>query len=139
MSQYDIKFHYIHHCQTSKEIWDTLEMIYGTSLSIEQENMNIRGGEDKNTTLGYFSNFRIIGNYITNKYIRVNNWNFNPTLKSKYGNFHEFQEKSRKKEIIKDMNELVQQLKKEEAKTEELSTLSYSYHTTLVESFKRIN
>lgn len=40
MSLYDSKLHYVHHCQTSKEMWDTLKMIYGFSPSIKHEKMN---------------------------------------------------------------------------------------------------
>lgn len=50
------------------------------------------------------------------------------------GAFMIFQEKSRKNEIVEKLNELIQLLKEEEAKTEESSTSSYSYHTTPVES-----
>lgn len=112
-----------------------------SSSSIEQEKINKRGEKDENTNPKCFSKFRNIGNYvgncITNKYIRVNNWKFNPTLKSKDTNLHKFQEKSRKKEIFEKLNELVQLPKDEGIKTEKSSYLSYSYNTTLVESFKR--
>lgn len=61
-----------------------------------------------------FSKFRNIGNCITNKYLRIKNWKFNPIRKSKDGNLHEFQEKPRKKKIVEKLNELVQLLKDEE-------------------------
>lgn len=43
----DSKLLHIYNCNTVKEIWDTLEMLHGVSPSIEQEEMNIRGKEDK--------------------------------------------------------------------------------------------
>lgn len=75
--------------------------------------------------------------FVTNQYLRVKNLKFNLTLKSKDESLYEFQEKSRKNEILEKMNELVHFLKNEETKTEESSTLSFSYHTTQAESFER--
>lgn len=42
----DSKLCYTHRCKTSKEIWDTLEMIYVVLPSNKQEEMNIRVEED---------------------------------------------------------------------------------------------
>lgn len=92
-------------------MWDTFEKIYGVSPSIEQEKMNTRDKEEENTTFNHFLKLRnigkYVGNYTTSKYLIVKNWKFNPTLKSKDGNLHEFQEKSRKKKIVEKLNELV--------------------------------
>lgn len=136
-----IKFHCVHHFQTAKKMWDTLKMIYGVSLSIKQEKMNTWGEEDKDTTRKCFSKIgnigKYVGNCITNKYPRFKNYKFNPKLKSRDRRLHEFQEKSRKKEIIENLNELVQLVKDEEVKNEESSTSSHSYHTSLVESLER--
>lgn len=75
-------------------MWDIIKMLYGALPSIKQEKMNTRGEEDKDTTLKCFSKLRnfgkYIGKFITNKYLRVKNWRFNPTLKSKYMSLHEF-------------------------------------------------
>lgn len=35
MSLDDSKFYGVHHCKNAKEMWDTLDMIYGVSLSIK--------------------------------------------------------------------------------------------------------
>lgn len=43
----DSKLIYIYNCKTAKEIWDTLEMIYEVSPSIEQEEKSIQGEEDE--------------------------------------------------------------------------------------------
>ena len=91
-------------------MWDTFEMIYGVSSKYRtREDEHTR--QRKNTTFNYFSKLRNIGKYvgncITNKYLIVKNWKFNPTLKSKDGNLHEFREKSRKKKILEKLNELV--------------------------------
>lgn len=75
--------------------------------------------------------------FFANQCSRVKNWKFNPILKSKDGNLHEFWEKSRKKEIIEKLNKVVQLLKDEETKTKKSPSSSYSYQTTLMESFKR--
>ena len=73
--------HYVHICKTSKEMWDTLKLIYGDSPSIKQEKMNT-GKEDD---IGCFSNCTSIGkfagNCVTNKYFKIKNYKFNPTLK----------------------------------------------------------
>lgn len=102
MSLDDSKFNYVHHCKISKEMWDTLKMIYEALPSIKQEEINTRDEEDKDITLKYFSKLRNIGKYvgncITNKYLRVKNWKFNPTLKLKYGSLHEFQKSCREVE-----------------------------------------
>lgn len=58
MSIDDSKFFHVHHFQTTKEIWDTLKMIYGFSLSIKQKEMNTRGEEGEDTTLRCFSKFK---------------------------------------------------------------------------------
>lgn len=58
MSLNDSKFHYVYRCQTTKEIWDSLEMIYRVSPSIKQEKMNTRGKEEENKTLKCFSKLR---------------------------------------------------------------------------------
>lgn len=83
MSLNDTIFHYVHHCNTSKEMWGNLEMLYEVSPSIKQQKMNTRGKEDNH---GYFYKFISIGkfveNYFTNKYLRIKNWKFNPTLES---------------------------------------------------------
>lgn len=52
------KFYYVHPFNTAKEICDTLEIVNGVSLSIEQEKMNTRGGENEDTTFSCFSKFR---------------------------------------------------------------------------------
>lgn len=56
-------------------MWDTLEMIYGVSQSIKQEEMNTRGEEDESITHQCSTKFRIsrnyIGTFITNQYLRV--------------------------------------------------------------------
>lgn len=96
-------------------------MIYRVSPIIEKEKMNTWSKEDKDTTLSCFSKFRNVKNYIrtciTNQCLRFKNWKFNSTLKSKGGNLDEFQEKSKKKEIVVKLNELVQLLKDEKVKT----------------------
>lgn len=84
-------------------------MIYGFSPSIEQENMNTWGKKDEDINLRNIRNF--VGNCITNKNLRIKNRKFNQILKSKYGNLHEFQEKSRKKKILEKLKDLVQLLK----------------------------
>lgn len=38
----DSKLFYILNCKTDKEVWDTLEMMYRVSLSIDQKEMNLR-------------------------------------------------------------------------------------------------
>lgn len=122
-------------------MWDTLEMIYRGLPNIEQEKMNTQGKEDEDTNLGCFSKCSKIGNYvgnhITNKFLRVKNWNFNPTLKSEDRNLHKFQEKSRKQEIKQKLNKIDQLLKDEGIQTKESSFSPYYYHKTLVESFER--
>lgn len=45
----DIKLYHVHLFKTSKEMWYTLEMIYGVSPSIEQKKMNTQGKEDEDT------------------------------------------------------------------------------------------
>lgn len=75
MSLDDSHFIYVYNCKTAKEIWDTLEMIYGISPSIEQEEMNTGSKANEDITHKYFSKFRNIRNYIstffTNQYLRV--------------------------------------------------------------------
>ena len=56
----DSKLLYIYNCKTTKEIWDTLEMIYGVSPSIEQEEMNIRGKKDEDNILNSFESLEIL-------------------------------------------------------------------------------
>lgn len=91
--------------------------------------MNTRCEEDEDITFNYFSKFLNIQNYIVsffaNQCLRVNNLKLNSILKSKDVSLNEFQEKSRKKDIIEKLNELVQLLKDEETKTKKSSTLSY--------------
>lgn len=64
--------------------------------------MNTQDEEDKDTNHGCFSKLSNIENYvrncIINIYLRIKK--FNPILKSKDLSLHEFQEKSRKKDII---------------------------------------
>lgn len=78
--------------------------------------MNIRGEKDEgffNKCFSKFGNVRsYIGTFITNQYLRIKNLNLNPILKSKDRSDHEFQEKSKKDEIIDTMKELVQLHKK---------------------------
>lgn len=92
-------------------------MIYGVSSSIKQEEMNIRGKEDEDIIHQRFPNFRIARNYIgpfvTNQYLRIKNWKHNIILKSKDQSVCKLQEKSKKGEIIKKLNEIVQLLKYE--------------------------
>lgn len=75
-------------------MWDTLEKIYGVSPSIEQEDMNTRGKQDKDINVKCFSKFRnigsCIGTFFTNQCLRVKNLKFNPILKSKEGSLHVF-------------------------------------------------
>lgn len=54
MSLDDSKFYHVHKCNTAKEIWDTLDMIYRVSPSIELEKMNPRGEDDEYTTFECF-------------------------------------------------------------------------------------
>lgn len=60
-------------------MWDTLEMIYGVSLSIKQGRMNTSGEKDECFIHKCFSKFINVGNnirtFVTNKYLRVKNWN----------------------------------------------------------------
>lgn len=77
----DNKLLYVHHCKISKEIWDSLEMIYGVSSSIKQKEINIC---EEDVTFKCLSNFRSISNYVgncmTNKYLRAKNWKFIQSL-----------------------------------------------------------
>lgn len=59
-SLYDSIFFNVHDCKTAKEIWDTLEMIYGASPSIEHEEINRRGEEVEDTTFKPFSNLKML-------------------------------------------------------------------------------
>lgn len=90
---------------------DTLEMMYGVSPSIQQEEMNTQVAEDKDTTFRCFLKFRnfknYIGTFVTNQCLRVKNCTFNPILKSKYGSLHEFPKKSKKIKIVEKWNKLV--------------------------------
>lgn len=86
MSLDDNNLLYIYDCNSTKEIWDNLNMIYGVSWSIEQEQMNTHS-EEKCFGHKCFSKFSKVKNYIgilfTNQYIIVMNWNSSPILKSK--------------------------------------------------------
>lgn len=130
-------FHYVHICKTAKKMWDALKLIYRDFSSIKQEKMNTWD----NDNLGCFSKFtsirKFVGNCVTNKNLRIKNWKFNPTLKSIDGSLHEFQKKSRMKEVIEKMNKPVRLLKDEGTQTKESSSSSYSYHVTSTQSFER--
>lgn len=118
----EIQFMYVLNCNSTKEIQDTLEMIYGVFSSIEQKRVNIRD-EKLDEYECYFhiwcSNFRNLGSYVrifvSNEYLRVKNWNkkFDPILKLKGGNVYNFQRNPKKEEIIEKINELIQLLKDE--------------------------
>lgn len=88
MSLDDSQFLYNYNCKIAKEMWDTLKMIYGVSPSVKQEQMNTRGEEDEYFIHKCFFKFRYVRNgirmYVTNKYLRVKNWNqkSGPILKS---------------------------------------------------------
>lgn len=90
------QFLYILKCNSAKEMWDTLEMIYGLSPSIKQNGMNTRDEEDECFFHKCFSNFKNIWRYVrtfvSNKYIRVKNWNqkSDPILKLRNGNLYDF-------------------------------------------------
>lgn len=144
MSLYDSKILYVYNCKTAKEMWDNLEIIYGVSPKVKQEEMNTPGDNDEGIIHQWFLSFRIERNYIglfsTNQYLRVKNLKLNLILKSKDGSIHKFQEKT-KTGIFEMLKELVQQLKDEgfNSNTEEsLPTSSNSYQTTPMVSFKRI-
>lgn len=109
-------------------------MIYEVSPSIKQDKMNIQGKEDEGFFHKCSSNFRNVINYIrnfvTNQYLRTKNWKHNPILISKDESVCKFQEKSKKEEIIKKLNEIVQLLKDEgtSSNIKESSTLSNNSH-----------
>lgn len=155
------KFLYVLNCNYTKEVWDTLKMIYGISLSIKQERMNTRVQEVVTLNECEFylhrwcSTIRNLGGhvrtFVINKYIKINNQNQNsdPILKPRDGSVYDFQEKSRKEEIIEKLNELIHLLKDEGMSSrileESLATLSKNYveeeeeNSTLVISFERKN
>lgn len=56
----DFKLHDVRHCKTAKKIWDTLDVIYEGSPSIEREKMNTRDKEYIDTNHECFSIFRNI-------------------------------------------------------------------------------
>lgn len=66
-------------CKSIKEIWDTLRMIYEVSPNIKWEEMNTHDEEDEWFIHKCFCKFKNVRNYIgmfiTNEYLRVNNWN----------------------------------------------------------------
>lgn len=98
MSLDENQFFNVHTYNSTKEIWDTLEIIHEVSPSIKQEETNTRGKEYEWFFYKCFSIFRMFENniitFVANKNIRINNWNHktNPTLKSKDGNVYDFQE-----------------------------------------------
>lgn len=120
MSLNKSQFLYILNCNSPKKMQNTLEKKYGVSPSFEQERMNAQGDEDECEC--YFSKcFSTFGNigshvkmFITDKYLRVKNWNHKPDsiLKSRDVNFCNFLEKSKEK-IIEKLNEFIQLLKDE--------------------------
>lgn len=81
--------------------------------------MNIQGEEDECFFHESFSTFINFGNifitFVTNKYLRINNWNqkSDPILKSRDGNVNNIPEKSKKEEITEKFNELIQLLNNE--------------------------
>lgn len=125
MSLDDTKILYVHNFKTFKEMWDILEIIYGFYPSIEQEEMKTWGAEDEDIIFNFKKNRNIgscIGVFVTNQFLRVKNWKFNPIIKSKDKSLHEFHEKSRNKEIIEKLNDLIKLLKDEGTKTKESTT-----------------
>lgn len=62
----DIELLYIYNYKTAKEIWNTLEMIYGVSPSIDQEKINIQYEEGEGLFHMCTVNFRNVKNYIVN-------------------------------------------------------------------------
>lgn len=87
----------------------------------------------------FFKLKNYIGTFVTNQYLRIKNWKLNSVLKSKDWSYREFQEKLKKKEIIENLNELVQLLKDEGqcSKIEESSTSPNSYQTTPMDFLER--
>lgn len=81
--------------------------------------MNTQGKEDECFFHESFSTFINFGNifrtFVTNKYLRINNWNqkSDPILKSRDGNVNDIPEKSKKEEITEKFNELIQLLNDE--------------------------
>lgn len=75
MSLDDTKIFYVHHCKIVEEMWDTLEMKYEDSPSIEQEEMNPRDEENEDFAFKFFSKFRNIRNcirtFVASQYLRV--------------------------------------------------------------------
>lgn len=94
MSLDDSRILYFYNFKTTKEMWDTLEIIYEVSPSIEREEMNTRGKEGECFIHKCFSKFINVWNYIetfvTNRYLRVKNWKSGLILKSRDESVHWF-------------------------------------------------
>lgn len=54
----DNQFFYVHKCKSTKKMWNTVEMIYEVSPSVEQERMNTRGEEDDCFIHKFLSKFK---------------------------------------------------------------------------------
>lgn len=105
MSLNENKFLYVLKCNSVQEMWDTLEITYGVSPSIEHDGMNTPGKEDEcecffhkcfSTLINFEHNLRT---FFTNKYLRINIWNQkpDPILKSRDENVYDFQKNPRRK------------------------------------------
>lgn len=96
------KLLYVYNFNSAKEMWDTLEMSYKVSPSIEQERMNTRDKEDEYFIHKYFPKFiniiNYIGIFVTNKCLSIKNWNkkCDPILKLKDESICDLLKKSKK-------------------------------------------
>lgn len=56
----DSQFFYVHNWKSAKEMWETLEMIYGISLNIKQERMKTRGEEGNILFISAYLNLEML-------------------------------------------------------------------------------